>query len=389
MKYDFDMVIDRRNTDSGKWRKGAYTREDALPFSTADMDFPAPQPVVDALMARVSHPIYGYGYKSDSLYQSVIDRMDRKYGWKVSRDWIRFTPGVMPGVQASLRAVTKPGDNVLIQSPVYAPFFHTIEQAGCKVIDSRLRFTGGRYQIDFEDLERKLDDLRPAVLLLCSPHNPVGRVWTREELLKMGRIARSYGAVVISDEIHGEIIYSGHRHLPFSSISPEVEERSIVCTSPGKTFNMTGLVASVTILPNKELRDRFDAASGHLMGGVNVMGLLAMEIAYRHGDEWLEQVLQYLESNRNYFMTFIEENVPRVTAVQPEGSFLAWLDCTDLRLGPKQLQAFFSEKAGVGLVPGVSYGPGGEAFMRLNFAYPRSILEEGLQRIALAVDEAE
>ena len=389
MKYDFDTVIDRRNTDSMKWRKGLYSREGVLPLSAADMDFQAPQPVVDALMARASHPIYGYGYRSDSLYASVIDRMDRKYGWKVSRAWIRFTPGVMPGVQAALRAVTKPGHNVLIQSPVYSPFFHTIEQAGCKVINNRLRVAGGQYEIDFEDFERRLDDLRPTALILCSPHNPVGRVWTQEELLKIGSIARSYGTTVISDEIHGEIIYSGRQHFPFASISPEDEEGSIVCTSPGKTFSMTGLVASVAIIPNKELRDRFDAAAGHLMGGVNIMGLIAMEMAYNCGDEWLEQVVQYLESNRNYLMTFMEENVPRVKAVQPEGSFLAWLDCTDLRLGPKQLQAFFAEKAGVGLVPGVSYGPGGEPFMRLNFAYPRSVLEEALQRIALAVAEAE
>ncbi len=389
MKYDFDAVIDRRGTDSGKWRKWASAREDILPFSIADMDFPAPQPVVDALMARAAHPIYGYGYRNDSLYQSIIDRMDRKYGWKVLREWIRFTPGVMPGVQASIRAACRPGDNVLIQSPVFPPFFSAVEQAGCKVIDSRLRFVDGKYQIDFADLEQRFDEHHPTAMILCSPHNPVGRVWTEGELRKIGKIARTYGAVVISDEIHSEIIYGGHQHYPYSAISPEMQERSIVCTSPGKTFSMTGLVASVAIIPNKDLRDKFDAAAGQLMGGVNLMGLLALEVAYSLGDEWLEQVLRYLESNRNYLMTFFKENVPRIKAIEPEGSFLAWLDCTDLRLSPKLLQAFFTEKAGVGLNPGVSYGPGAEAFMRINFAYPRSVLEDGLMRIAAAVDTAE
>ncbi|MEX0974009.1 MAG: MalY/PatB family protein [Bacillota bacterium] len=386
MKYNFDNVIDRRNTDSMKWRKGAYPREDVLPFSAADMDFEAPWPVVEALKDRAAHSIYGYGFKSESLVSSVIDRMGRKYGWKVPREWVRFTPGVMPGVQASLRAVTKPGDSVLVQSPVYAPFFHTIEQAGCKVTNSRLRFNGEQYQIDFEDLERKFDEQHPAAMILCSPHNPIGRVWTKEELTRIGRIALRYGAKVISDEIHGEVIYEGHRHFPYSSLSPEVEAQSIVCTSPGKTFSMTGIVASVAIIPDKNLRDRFDAAAGHLMGGVNIFGLLAMEAAYRHGDEWLEQVLDYLESNRNYLLRFFDEKIPRIKAVRPEGSFLAWLDCTGLSMGPKELQSFFADKAGVGLVPGASYGPGGETFMRFNFAYPRSILEEGLRRVAAAVD---
>ncbi len=389
MKYNFDEVVSRRGTDSAKWRKGAYPREDVLPFSMADMDFPAPEPVVEALRARAAHPIYGYGYKDEALYSSIIDRMQRKYGWAISKDWIRFTPGVMPGVQASLRAVTKPGDNVLIQSPVFPPFFSAIEQAGCKVINSRLARDNGQYLIDFEDLEEKFDCLRPSAFILCSPHNPVGRVWTKDELTRIGRIAERYGTVVISDEIHGEIIYRGHVHYPYSSISAEAEARSIVCTSPGKTFSMTGMVASVAIIPNEEIRKRFDAAAAHIMGGVNILGLLAMEIAYRDGDDWLEQVLAYLESNRNFLMTYFEENIPRIRAVRPEGSFLAWLDCTDLRLSPKQLPAFFVERAGVGLVPGVSYGPGGETFMRINFAYPRSILEEGLKRIALAVQDAE
>jgi cystathionine beta-lyase len=386
MKYNFDAVVDRKNWDSAKWRRGAYAREDVLPFSMADMDFPAPEPVVEALKRRVAHPIYGYGYKGESLFSSIIDRMDRVYGWTISRDWIRFTPGVMPGVQASLRAMTKPGDSVLIQSPVYAPFFHTIEQAGCKVINSRLRFNGQQYQIDFEDLERKLDEQRPAALILCSPHNPIGRVWTGDELARIGRIANHYGAKVISDEIHGEIIYEGHKHTPFCSVSPEAQAQSVVYTSPGKTFSMTGMVASLAIIPDKDLRAKFDAAAGHLMGGVNTLGLLAMEVAYREGDEWLEQVMDYLEVNRDFLMRFFAERIPRIKAIRPEGSFLAWLDCTGLCLGPKELQAFFAEKAGVGLVAGASYGPGGEAFMRFNFAVPRSILEQGLSRIAVAVD---
>ncbi len=386
MKYNFDQVIDRRNTDSMKWRKGAYTREDVLPFSAADMDFQAPEPVVEALKARVAHPIYGYGFKSQPLYDSIVERMDRKCGWKVQREWIRFTPGVMPGVQASVRAVTKMGDKVLVQSPVYAPFYYTIEEAGCKVINSRLRFNGAQYQIDFDDLERKFDEQRPAAMILCSPHNPIGRVWTKDELLRIGEIALRYDAVVISDEIHGEIIYHGHRHSPYSSVSPQIEARSIVCTSPGKTFSMTGMVASVAIIPNEELMEKFDKAAGDLMGGVNILGLLAMETAYRHGDDWLDQVLEYLEANRDYLLRFFEERVPWIKAVRPEGSFLVWLDCTALCMGPKELQAFFAEKAGVGLVSGASYGPGGEAFMRLNFAYPRSVLEQGLERIAVAVD---
>lgn len=383
MKYDFDRIIDRTNSDSVKWKKGFFGPEDVIPLWIADLDFQAPQPVVDALKARAAHPVYGYGYTGESLARSIVDRMEGKYGWKIARESILYNPGVVPAIRASVMAFAGAGDAVIFQTPAYPPFFSSAKDAGRKVVENPLKWDGARWDIDFDDLEAKMAEHHPKVIILCNAHNPVGRVWTREELLRIGEIALRYGAIVVSDEIHGEIVYPGHEYIPFCALSPEIAERSIVCTSPGKTFSLTGMAASITVVPNKDLRERYIKAAGGLTGNVSVFGYIAMETAYRDGDDWLGQVLKYLEGNVDLLMRYFEEKIPRIKVARPDGTFLAWLDCRSLGMDPKSLHSFWAETAGVGFTHGDNYGAPG--FERLNFGCPRSVLEEGLRRIERAV----
>lgn len=388
MKYSFDEVIERRNTDSSKWDNvtALFGSPDVLPMWVADMDFRVPQPIVDAVKKRAEHPIYGYTKMSASIVASVTDRLYRKYGWKVEPDWVVFTPGVVPAVNAAVRAFAVPGGSVVVQSPAYPPFWSALSNNKCVPATNVLVEGGGRYEIDFDDLERKFRDAGSKAMILCSPHNPVGRVWTREELARMGEIALGAGAVMISDEIHCELALNGHKHVPFATISPEFQKNSITCFAPSKTFNLAGMHCSVAIVPDEGLRKRFNDARAGIMGSPDLFALYALEAAFRYGDEWLEQALAYIEANLEFALRYFKERIPRIRPNKPEGTYLVWLDCRGLGIDSKALRTFFNEKAKVGLNDGAAFGPGGEGFERLNIACARLILEEGLRRIEAAVN---
>ena len=393
MKYDFDTVIERRNTDSAKWSnlKSHFGSENVLPMWLADMDFPIAKPITEALRKRAEHEIYGYTHPQPSLLHAVVHRMQQRYGWKVKAEWIVFTPGVIPAVSAAVRAFTHPGDEVILQDPVYHPFWSLVSQAGCVTASNPLKLIDGRYEMDLEDLDRRFTrrgNTRPRVraMIVCSPHNPVGRVWTREELLRAGTIVIDHGAVVISDEVHCEVLYRGQRHTPFASITEEFAQNGIVCMAASKTFNLAGLAASTIIVPNDRLRDLFTGARAGILPQPDVFGLVALEAAYREGDEWLEQMLAYLEANLEFMLDYFAKRIPRINVIRPQGTYLVWLDCRALGLSNEGLQAFFSKKAKVGLDDGYIFGPGGNGFQRINIACPRATLEEALGRIERALN---
>lgn len=391
MKYDFDEVIDRRKTRSSKWDnvKALFGSPDVLPMWVADMDFRVPQPVVDAIIERARHPIFGYTVSGD-VVRSVADRLHRLYGWEVQPEWVLLTPGVVPAVNAAVRAFAGPGGAVVVQSPAYPPFWTSLSNNACVPATNVLVRENARYVVDYDDLELKFEETGAKAMILCSPHNPVGRVWTREELTRMAETAERHGAAVISDEIHCELVLNGNRHVPFATISQWAEKNSVTCYAPSKTFNMAGLHCSVAVIPDEGLRRRFNGARAGIMGSPGLFALHAMEAAFKHGDEWLEQAIAYIEGNVEQASMYFRERISRIEPNEPEGTYLLWLDCRDLRrdLGtdPAALRSFFNEKAKVGLNDGTSYGPGGEWFARMNVACPRSTLDEGLRRIEAAVN---
>lgn len=389
MKCDFDKIIDRRQTGSVKWdfSHRVFGCEDVLPLWVADMDFQAPEAVIEALVDRAKHGVFGYADGMDGYYEALTAWLHDRHRWKIQRDWISFSPGIVFALYALVRSLSKPGDKILIQSPVYSPFFNAIKNNGREVVNSQLRFEHGRYTMDFADLEEKFAS-GVKMMILCNPHNPVGRVWEREELNRLGQLCLAHGVLVISDEIHGDLVYEGHGHIPFASLSPELAMQSIVCTAPSKTFNLAGLQTSNLIIPNAKYRQAFQA-SRDLTGihSPNVFGITALEAAYRHGWDWLDQLMCYLKGNVEFFMSALAQELPQIKMVRPEGTYLLWLDFRELGMEPKELQKFLVHKAGVGLNAGYQFGPGGEGFARLNIGCSRSVLEDGFERIKVAVKE--
>ncbi|MBE3131082.1 MAG: putative C-S lyase, partial [Acidobacteria bacterium] len=325
MKYDFDKVVDRTGTESLKW---VYPRkvlkvEDAIPMWVADMDFEAPPAVVEAIRRRAAHGVYGYPLIPPSFWQAAIGWLKRRHGWDVRKDWMAKSPGIVPALNYAVRAFTKPGDGVIIQTPVYFPFYHAVENNGRRLVRNPLRFDGRRYTMDFGDLERKLDE-GGRMLILCSPHNPVGRVWTQEELEGLGRIAVERDLLVVSDEIHADLVYSGHRHHVLAALSPELAERTVTCIAPSKTFNIPGLSMAVVIASNPKLLEAFKdetERAGFELG--QVFGIVGFEAAYSQGDDWLDELLSYLEANVDFMEKFLEERIPAIHLVRPEGTYLA------------------------------------------------------------------
>lgn len=400
VKYDFDRVIDRTGTRSVKWefvyeggrlipcdQSDLLGKERVLPLWVADMDFPCPQPVVDALIARAQHPIYGYSERTESYYRAVIDWMERRQGWQVDRRWICTTPGVVPAINMLVRTFVSPGERVLVQPPVYYPFFSAIENNGAEIAYNPLLYDKGRYAIDYGDLEHRLQDARIRMLILCNPHNPVGRVWTRQELVRLGEICRAHNVLVVSDEIHGDLILRGNAFTPYASLGEEFREQAIICTAPSKTFNLAGLHVSNIIIPNPEVCSIFQKTlqSNGLLG-INPFGLAAVEAAYNEGEDWLAQVLDYVEGNLCYLQEYLREHIPAITVVPPEGTYLVWLDCRALGLDKWQLKHMMLEEARLYLDEGYIFGPQGEGFERINIACPRSVLAQALERIQRAVD---
>jgi cystathionine beta-lyase len=396
MKYDFNQVCDRKKTDCLKWDmvQSIFGREDLIPMWVADMDFPVAQPIADAIKKRAEHPFYGYTKPGPSVLDSVVERMWRKFKWKIKPEWIVFTPGVVPALHVAIRSLTHPGDEVIMQEPVYHPFFPAITNSGCQIINNGLKLINGRYEMDYDDLERKFKPKtgrlrgprRVKTIIFCNPHNPVGRLWKREEIIRMGEIAINNGAVVISDEIHCEILFDNHQHTPFASISQKFEQNCIVCMSPSKTFNLAGLDVSSIIIPNKKIRDDFINTQSGIVPNINLFGYTAMETAYRYGDDWLKQVLDYLQGNLDFLKEYLTKKIPEMKVIQPQGTYLIWLDCRGLNMDKLVLSDFMKEKAKVGLEDGFIFGEAGAGFMRMNIACPKIILEEALKRIESAVD---
>jgi cystathionine beta-lyase len=353
----------------------------------ADMDFPCPQPVVEALVERARHGIYGYTAKTATYDQAVIDWMERRHGWTIAPEWICLTPGVVPALNLLVRAFVAPGENVLIQPPVYHPFFHAIQNNDAGLVSNPLIYENGRYRMDYADLEEKARDPELKMVILCSPHNPVGRVWTEEELVRFGEIFLENDLLVVSDEIHGDLIYQGYTFTPFAGISQEFARNTVVCTAASKTFNLAGLHMSNIVIPNDALRSRFQKtlkATG--LGWAGTFGVVAIEAAYNHGDEWLEQVLDYIEGNLRFLEGYVARHIPRISVVEPQGTYLAWLDCRRLGLDKRGLGGFMFDEARVYMNEGYVFGPEGEGFMRMNLACPRAILVEALERIKDAVE---
>jgi cystathionine beta-lyase len=382
MAYDFDRVIDRRSTESNKWHKFP---PDVLPLWVADMDFPSPEPVIRALRERVEHGFFGYGAEQPEFHEVTCDRLLKRYGWKVQPEALVLLPGVIAGFNMAARAIASPGDGILMQLPVYPPILRLPDNVKMSRDGADLvRGADGRYTIDVDAFERAIT-ARTRMFLLCNPHNPVGRVFTREELARMAEICLRRGLVICADEIHGELIYPGHQHVPIASLDPEIEARTITLMAPSKTFNLAGLRCAVAVIPNQALREKFVAARLDMVQTPNILGYTAMLAAYRDGQPWLDDLLRYLESNRDFLVKHVRNNFPGIEVGVPEATYLAWLDCRKARIPNNDPFTFFLDTGKVSFNDGATFGRGGQGFVRLNFGCPRSLLVEGLERMGTAL----
>jgi cystathionine beta-lyase len=377
MTYDFDQRIDMRHPDSAKWN---YYDEDVLPLWVADMDFRSPEPVIRALQERVEHGVFGYGWDPPELRGVFVDRLQRLYDWEVSPEALVFLPGVVTAFNMVCHAFGSQGDGVLLQTPVYFPMLYAAGGAAMENHEMELtRRPDGHYEIDFDLFERAISD-RTRIFMLCSPHNPVGRAFEREELSRMADICLRHNILICSDEIHCDLVLEGREHLPFATLAPEVADRTITLMAPSKTFNVPGLKCSVAVVQNPDLRKTLKETHTGLVHGINVMGYAAALAAYREGQEWLDEVLEYLESNLDYLLQYVEEHLPGVSMGRPEATYLAWLSCHEAGI-PGNPHEFFLQEARVGMNDGATFGQGGEGFVRLNFACPRWRLTEALDRM--------
>lgn len=378
MPYDFDRVIERRPTNSNKWRK--YPA-DVLPLWVADMDFPSPEPVVRALRERVEHGVYGYGFEGPEFAEVFVDRVQKRYGWTIAPEALVLIPGVIPGFNVACHALTAPGDGLLMQLPVYPPILRSPTNHGLTRDGAMLgRGRDGRYVVDLDAFRAAIHS-RTRAFILCNPHNPVGRVFTRDELAAMARVCLEHDIPIIADEIHCDLLFSGQRHVPIASLGPEVERRTITLMSPSKTFNLAGLKCAIAVVPDAALREKFVAAKVDLVANPNVFGFAAALAAYRDGGPWLDALMRYLEANRDFTVDYVRRHFPGVGMYPPEGMYLAWLDFRQAGIPGGDPFTFFLEKARVALNDGVTFGPGGQGFARLNFGSPRAMLTEGLERM--------
>lgn len=380
IEYDFDKIIPRRGTNSYKW--DTPEAEGVLPMWVADMDFRTAPAVVRAVERRAAHGIYGYTKVPDAYYEAVVGWFAGRHGWRINPDWMVYTSGVVPAVSAIIQALTEPGDRVIVQTPAYNCFFSSIRNSRCELSANRLLYREGRYTIDFDDLETKAADPKARLLLLCNPHNPSGRVWTPAELRRIGEICLRHGVLVVSDEIHCELTYEGHDYTPFATLSEEFQQRSVTCLSPSKAFNLAGLQIANIVAADEDIRRRIDRAINiNEVCDVNPFGVEALIAAYNEGGEWLDALRQYLWENFRYLVAYLAEQLPALTVVPLEGTYLAWIDCRATAMSSERIAQRLLDEARLMVNPGTLYGPGGEGFIRLNFACPRTVLTEGLERL--------
>ncbi len=383
---DFDLAVPRDGTNSVKHdgRAAYFGTADVLPLWVADMDFPSPEAVTRALQERAAHPVYGYTLYPESAYEALIAWMKKRHGWEVQREWIIMAPGVVPSLFASVMAFAQEGGGVIVQPPVYFPFFSAVTTNGRRLIENPLRLAGDRYEIDFEHLEQCAAD-GARFMLFCSPHNPVGRVWSETELAELLRIARRYDITILADEIHADLVYPGERHTALATLANETD-KVITAVAPSKTFNIPGLGLSCVIAPHAAHRHAIRQAFETLhVGNTNPFSIVAFEAAYRGGEAWLDSLLRYLQGNRDFVCDYVARNLPAIKIVHAEGTYLLWLDCRNLGLSDVKLHDFFVREARVGMNPGTVFGKNGSGFMRLNIASPRQVIAEALGRVREAL----
>lgn len=383
MEYNFDEIIARENTNCVKYdlRKEIFDRADVIPMWVADMDFKSPDFVIKALKERLSHEILGYSIRNEGFYTSAINWLSKRHGWQVHRDWMTVSPGVVPALALCVLAYTKPGDKVIIQPPVYTPFFEVVQHNERQLVSNPLKNINNRYYFDFEDLEQKID-AHTKMLILSNPQNPTSRVWTEQELLRLSNICIKNNIIILSDEIHSDLIFRKYRHIPLASLSEEIAQHTITAIAPSKTFNIAGLHTSILIIPNKNQLADYKAMLDKLhIGSGNLFGNVALEAAYKEGEAWLEQLLDYLQGNIDFVKDFLQRYLPDIGLAEPEGTYLLWLDFRKWQMNQKQLNEFLINKAGVGFSDGMIYGREGEGFQRINIACPRSVIEKALGQI--------
>ena len=384
--YNFDKIVNRRNTDCVKWNN--EIPEDVLPMFIADMDFEVLPEIVDALQKKVDQHIYGYTVLTPAYKNAVVSWMKTRHNWEIQPEWIVPIFGVVPALNASVQAYTQVGDAVLITPPVYGPFSRSVENNGRRLVKSSLINNNGHYTIDFKDFEEKIVNENVKMFILCSPHNPVGRVWTKDELTKIIDICVKHEVMIISDEIHQDFVYKPNKHVPTASINKDASKYIVTCTAPSKTFNLAGLQTSNIIIEDQEKREQFEAILGNLgVHGVNMMGASTCEAAYTHGALWVDEMTDYLSDTMNYAYDYVTKNIPNVTMTKPEGLYLAWFDFSKLGMTNEEVEEFLQNKVKVKPNAGTFFGQEGECFARINFGCPRSYVEEFLRRLEKAVKE--
>ena len=388
MKYDFDTIIPRRGTNSYKW--DTPEEENVLPMWVADMDFRTAPTIVEALQRRVAHGIFGYTKVPETYYDAVVRWFENRHRWRIDPRWIIYTSGVVPALSAIIKALTVPGDKVIVQTPAYNCFYSSIRNDGCELSANNLIYRDGRYSIDFDDLEAKVADPKAKILLLCNPHNPVGRVWTPEELRHIGDICLRNGVFVVADEIHCELTYEGYDYTPFASLSKLFQQNSVTCVSPSKAFNLAGLQIANIIAADDDVRRRIDRAINiNEVCDVNPFGVIATIASYNEGGEWLDALRKYLRRNYEYLCHFFEQRLPQYPVLPLEGTYLVWIDCRALGIGSDATTLRLQEEQKLMINSGTMYGPGGEGFIRLNIACPRTLLVEGLERMSRVLEQNE
>lgn len=389
MKYDFDKVVDRTENFAAKYDElgKKFGKENLIPLWVADMDFKVAEPITKAIQERAAQGIFGYTSRPDSYFQSIEQWLERRHGWKNDPKLMVHCPGVVPSLCLLIQNFTEPGDKIIIQSPVYYPFFDVVRSNGRTLVENPLKIVEGRYEMDFENLEEVAKN-GAKLLILCSPHNPIGRVWKKEELIRLGDICLAYGVRIIADEIHSDLVFSGHKHTPFAMISEEFRKNTFSCIAPSKTFNLAGLQASVTIFPTAEDRDKFEGTLGDLdIKRNNCFSLVATEAAYRHGEEWLEQVKEYIEGNFAYVQDYCKKNIPLIQPNFPEGTYLVWFDCRQLGMDKDELHNFMLDEAGIAMDDGFWFSDEYAGYMRMNVACPRSIIAKALEQWKNAIEK--
>ena len=389
MKYNFDEIIDRSASHCVKIDrlKAVFGRDDLIPLWVADMDFLSPPAIAEALIERTRHGIFGYTVPDNGYYNSIIDWLRQRHSYEVRREEITFVPGVVKGIAFAIDAFTRKNDKIIIQPPVYHPFRIVPESLGREVINNPLLFDNGRYSIDFDGLRRIVAENECKILLLCSPHNPAGRVWHEDELKQLAESCYDNNILVISDEIHSDLTLPGYRHRPFATVSEKARKNSITLMAPSKTFNIAGIVSSFAVTHNPEIRKQYlGYLSPRELDQPTIHALVATEAAYREGREWLDEAIAYIQKNITFVESFLKEHIPQIKVIRPEATFLLWLDCRELHLTQKELVYLFVHKAGLALNNGTIFGKEGEGFMRLNVGTTLSTLEKALDKLRKAIN---